>query len=136
MRSFLRLALVIPLILVGCDSSTDPAEDITGTYTLRTVDGVAVPVVVWEDAEWKEEVVSGSVRLNSGDTCVITMSWRSTDKATDEVHSEVSTDACTYSVSGNTVVFHEQGEADVVGVISGDTLTVDLDVEGVWVFRK
>ena len=133
----LLLSLLVPA-MVACGDDDD--EDITGTggvtgtYTLRSVNGDNVPAIEYEDEEWKDEILSGSIRLDSDETCLATISWRSTYKPLDEVDSGTETDACTYSVAGGTITFDFSGDVETA-TIGGGTITVNDDGE-VWIFKK
>src|SRR5687768_5471834 len=64
----------------GGDDETlaGPDDQVVGTYTLRTVAGRAVPVVLAEEEGVKLEVVSGALTLNPNGTYAGTMTLRVT----------------------------------------------------------
>ncbi len=62
------LSLILSTVSVGACTETPPSAplaDAVGTYTLKTVDGSALPFVYLELPGWRDEIVSGTVELRA-----------------------------------------------------------------------
>ncbi len=144
MRRFTVATLVMAVaLLTACDDDTTGPGSIVGTYTLQTFNGMNLPVVVDSVGPGPQpppqpdiapsgvmsfivELTAGSVRLNSGNTCSVSLTFRTTDDGT--VTADTETETCTYSVTGTTIQLDFPGEAPITGTISGNTITfVDED---------
>lgn len=142
MRRFTVMTLVMAVaLLTACDGdSTGNSGSIVGTYTLQTLNGMNLPVAPSSmppptppGAVLTFELTAGSVRLNSDDTCSLSLTFRTTIDGT-VTATNTETDTCTYSVTGTTIRFDFPGEAPVTGTISGNTITfIDRDT---FVFTK
>lgn len=142
MRRFTVMTLVMAVaLLTACDGdSTGNGGSIVGTYTLQTLNGMNLPVAPSSmppptppGAVLTFELTAGSVRLNSDDTCSLSLTFRTTIDGT-VTATNTETDTCTYSVTGTTIRFDFPGEAPVTGTISGNTITfIDRDT---FVFTK
>ncbi len=139
MRRFTVATLVMAVaLLTACDGdSTGNGGSILGTYTLQTWNGENLPVQALGGPPFPPGVVfmfeltAGSVRLNSDDTCSLSLTFRTTIDGT-VTATNTETDTCTYSVTGTTIrlIVDPQGFADLVtGTISGNTLTL-IDEDG------
>ena len=154
MRWFTVMTLVMAVaLLTACDGdSTGNGGSILGTYTLQTLNGMNLPVAPTGGPQPPTppggavlifELTAGSVRLNSDDTCSVSLTFRTTitDAAGNvTVTTDAETDTCTYSVTGTTIRFDFPGEAPVsrripAGIISGNTITV-VDDGDTFVFTK
>ena len=107
-----RLAVLAMLALAtaACgdddDGGTEPT-DITGTYTLRTIDGDALPFTLFtaaQNAGTKREVTSGSVTLRADGTYSDRFDFRDTNQTGDETDQFDATDG-TWARTGNTITF-------------------------------
>ena len=128
------LCTAAAILTLACGDSTGPGSDNLGTYTLRSVNGQAVPTVLFEDAFYKFEILSGSMTLNAGGTCGSIMASRLTDKETNVPTTDTQSAVCTYAIAANTLTVTVDGEASSAN-ISGGTITVTE--EGlVAVFRR
>ena len=63
-RLAVTLGAALSLALAGCSDSTGPRAGLAGTYTLRTVNGQALPAVVSSFST----LTAGQVRLNGDGT--------------------------------------------------------------------
>ncbi len=148
MRRFTVATLVMAVaLLTACDGdSTGNGGSIVGTYTLQTFNGASLPAglpgggpVAPGTPVAIEELTAGSVRLNSGNTCSVSITIRTTfTDATGNVTvtTDTATETCTYSVTGTTIQLDFPGEAPITGTISGNTITV-VDEDGdTFVFTK
>ena len=133
-RYSLALAL---LIACGGDDSTGP-RSIAGSYVLRSINGDPVPILAYEEPDYKVEIVSGNVVLDADGSFTDTHVLRETDGAT----ITVATIPCTgtWTQSGNSLLLSEDVSNDC-GVEAGvewdgsNTLTVDwgfLGIEAVY----
>ena len=129
----LFLSLVVPT-LVACGDEDGPTG-VTGTYTLRTIGDDPVPAIEYEDAEWRDEILSGSIRLDDDETCLVTIAWRSTFKPDNDVDTGTVVSDCTYEIDDGTIAFEFSPDDIEEGTISGNTITMD-DGSTVWIFRK
>ena len=146
MRRFLILATAVLAggLLTACGDSTEP-ESIFGLYTLQTFNCDNLPAQLPPTGPVPPvggmiilELTAGSIQLNSGDTCSVSLTFRTTitDVAGNvTVTTEAETDTCTYSVTGSTIRFDFPGEAAITGTISGNTLTIVEDGD-TFVFSK
>ncbi len=142
MRRFTVMTLVMAVaLLTACDGdSTGNGGSIVGTYTLQTLNGMNLPVAPSSmppptppGAVLTFELTAGSVRLNSDDTCSLSLTFRTTIDGT-VTATNTETDTCTYSVTGTTIRFDFPGGALITGIISGNTITfIDRDT---FVFTK
>ncbi len=150
MRRFTVATLVLAGgLLTACDGdSTGNGGSIVGTYTLQTFNSMNLQAelpggVTGPGGEMIEfELTAGSVRLNSGNTCSVSVTIRTTSTdATGKVTvtTDIDSDPCTYSVTGTTIRLIEdpEGRADLTtGSISGNTLTLVNAAGNIFVFTK
>lgn len=129
-RSLSALLLVAAVSLAGCggDGGTGPTASLPGTYTLSTVNASALPLVVYQDADYKLEIVGGSFVIAGNGTYTETVRARETDSS-GAVETPI---ACpgTYTRSGNTLTLTEPETDACGGTYSGtwdghDALSVD-----------
>ncbi|HEV7704956.1 MAG TPA: hypothetical protein VGO46_11725 [Gemmatimonadaceae bacterium] len=101
-RPVLALAMCASIALVvacGSDAPTAP-QDVSGTYVLRTVDGIALPVTVPNPREHAIVVNSVTATLNENHTYAVAGTGTEDGDA-----STVITDAGTFTQSGSTIHF-------------------------------
>ena len=74
-------SLGLAILFAGCDpgSTLPESPDYVGTYVLRTVDGVPVPAVVFEEGTRRVELLSGQVSFGSDLTAENEYAYRITD---------------------------------------------------------
>ena len=104
MRRFTVMTLVMAVaLLTACDGdSTGNSGSIVGTYTLQTLNGMNLPVAPSGPppptppggAVLTFELTAGSVRLNSDDTCSLSLTFRTTIDGT-VTATNTETDTCT-----------------------------------------
>jgi hypothetical protein len=123
-------------IACGGDSTTSP-ESIEGVYTLQTIDGDALPAVVYQDTEGQVEVTAGAITLGPGTKWSISLTARATLAA--EVSTNTETLDGTWSRAGSTLTLTSaDGDVETL-VLSVRTLTLQAEAgAGVvpWVFRR
>ena len=129
MRRFIALVLLAlaPVVATGCgsDNPNDPTASIAGTYTLLSVDGVALPITVLEGNP-KIEVVRDDLTLASGGAVTRTVAFRFTQDGVPSTQSEVARG--TFTVSGSTVSIRMADDPTIVtGAVSDRTITIVAD---------
>ena len=126
MRTILRLTgLFVILTAAACGDSSGPNSAISGTYTLRSINGENLPAVIWQAGDDRVQVTSGSRTLNaSGSYNDVTNFLVSNGTST---FPDQATETGTYTQSGNTVTFRAKS-GDVYNMtLSGNTLTQNFD---------
>src|SRR5687767_12686997 len=63
-----RVFACLGLLLAGCSDAVGPGTSQVGRYTLRTINGVRIPVVFQETATARLEFLSGALRLHQDGT--------------------------------------------------------------------
>lgn len=140
MRQYVTRAIAGLLVAftAACSDSTGPEASVTGTYTLRSINGANVPVVVYQEGTYREEVQSGSITINSNNTFSATHTIRFVD-GTDSM---TATQTCTgtYSRNGSSMTLDEAVTADCGGIYNatmvGSSITVAYDATVQAVYSK
>ncbi|HEY2377725.1 MAG TPA: hypothetical protein VGH98_17260 [Gemmatimonadaceae bacterium] len=128
MRRLIGTALLVMLAACGGDS-TGPKADITGNYTLRTVNGSAVPAVVFQDASEKDELTGGNISLGANNTWTGLLSARVTDLTTSEVFTGSAPASGSYTNSGGSITLTvAQDGSQLIGSVASGTLTLSGDI--------
>ena len=132
------LGVLFAAAVLACGDSTSPgAESIEGVYTLQTINGGALPAVVYENEAGKIEVVASAITLGPGTKWSISVTARATVEA--DVSTNTETLDGTWSRSGSTLTLTSvDGDSETL-VLSGRTLTLQAEMDaGVapWVFRR
>ena len=102
----LAFAAALSMSVSACQDSTSPSAVLSGTYTLRTVNGQQPPVPISADPVYgTTELVGGYIRINRDGTFVDVVTYRDTPVGgapgqpyDDEIDG-------TWSLSGNTIEF-------------------------------
>jgi hypothetical protein len=126
MRRLLVLATILATTLTaaGCSDTTNPANSLAGTYTLRTVNNVQVPVTVSASPGFTSEVLAGSIELDAQGNYIGTITYRDTYSGQQPtVYND--TIIGYWSLSGNqlTLVDSQTG-AQYFATVSGSTITL------------
>lgn len=132
MRKSLLAALVVTLVACGGDKATGP-QNISGSYTLQTVNGGSPPTVIYSDASQQLEVTDGTLVLSADHTWQGTLGGRYTDLTNGSVdHFENAPLAGgTYSLSGSTLTLNDpQEQLTFTGTVTGGTVTLHVDLIG------
>lgn len=122
-----RPALVAALLLLveaacGGDEPTGPDEDsITGSYTLRTINGQNLPYTTLSAGVNKAEVLSSSLSLNTDGTYREERSMRRTHAGV--AMTEPETKFGTYTSTGSVVTFKATTGAQVSATRGGGSIT-------------
>src|SRR5437764_12682350 len=83
MRNAMGFVLLGLALACGGDKSSGPGnESITGSYSLTTVNGAALPAVVAQVPDDKLEVTTGTLALHSDNSYLLTLSLRETSAGT------------------------------------------------------
>lgn len=124
----------------GGDKSTGPTT-LEGTYTLKTVNGSAPPVIIAQLGADKVEVLGGSLLMNANNTFSGSTTVRFTESGV--VSTETADCDGSFTRSGNAVTFSEDDDVsgDCGGTYSGtfsngNTLTVNFAPGIQAVFKK
>ena len=127
-RLFCSLILLVAAGTACGDGGTGPKGSLTGTYALSTVDSRSLPIVFYEDADYKVEILSGSFAVTGASTFTETIAVRETDSTGPLVTTAVC--AGTYTRSGNSLTLTEPETNECGGTYSAawngsNTLSVD-----------
>ncbi len=130
MRGFARvLAVALVAVAAACggnDGINEPKEQaITGTYTLKTVNGAALPFVIFQGDGYKLEVLAASYVLAASGSFTNSASFRATEGGVATTSTETLTGR--YTVSGTTVTFTDSDGDVLTGTISGNNLQFTED---------
>ena len=123
----LAISALATLAACGGDSATAPSStSIAGSYTLRTVNGAPLPVIVVQIGAYKIELLNETVVVVDGGTFTQQGSVRITEGGV--VSTESYADAGTYTRNGTAVtfVFNSDGSSGT-GTVNGATITVVVD---------
>ena len=122
MMRFLRAATTLSaLAIAACGDSTGP-DAIAGTYVLRTVNGTAPPVVVFDEPGFRLEVLSASYTLRGNRTFSSTATVRETIDG--ETITERLDLSGTFTLDGDQITFSDsEGFEFATATIADDDLT-------------
>lgn len=123
-------AAVATLAACGSDNNngTGPT-DVTGTYSVSTIDGNSLPYTVPNNPDHTIVVQSGTVTLGSDHSYTIGGSGTSDGGATQQVLA----DAGTYSVSGSTVTFTSTTHSGGIYTATATSSTLTVAAPGAFV---
>ena len=139
LRRARALGVLFAAALLACGDSGDSTspESIEGVYALQTINGGALPAVVYEDEAAKVEIVAGAITLGPGTKWSISLTARATLDA--DVSTNTETLDGTWSRSGSTLTLTSaDGDVETL-VLSGSTLTMQAEIDSgmaPWVFRR
>ena len=127
-RAFVRLAIAAALLLpaAACgDGGTGLTTELSGTYTLRTVNGQPLPFVAYEDAVEKFELLGDEFDFGASSFRQST-NFRYTERGV--VTTDTFEDGGRYTLDGNalTVQFDSDGSS-VTGAVDGNSFTLAGD---------
>lgn len=123
-RTLLLAALLIAPLLSGCDDDGSGPEggEVTGTYTLRTIDGQNLPFTLLNVPGYRIEVLADQYTLNSGGSFTSTTSYRETEGTV--VTTSEDTYAGTWVQNGATINMNSTDNGPESAAFSGgNTLT-------------
>jgi len=138
--NFAPFVFILLILSQGCgggDSPTTPTPaQITGTYTLQSVNGQSLPFVIQVEtaALYGITVTAGSTTLNQDMTASSSVTATYTDGATSTTTTVQDLGAYTYTGGAITVTWVSDGDSDS-GSIVGSKLTL-TDDGNVFLFQK
>ena len=136
-RAFVRLAIAaalsLPFAACGGDGGTGLQSELSGTYTLRTVNGQPLPFVAYQDATDKIELLGDEFQF-SADSFTESVDVRYTERGV--VTTDTFEDSGRYTLDGNalTVTYDSDGSS-LTGAVNGNTFTLTGDGI-VFLYRK
>jgi hypothetical protein len=116
------LAGLVLAAAVACTDSTGPGEAISGTFTLSTVGGQALPVVVQQSGTTTLEVTGGSITFNVDHTFSTTLSTRTTINGT--ATPATTNDTGSYTNNDGRVELTYSDASFDTGILSGNQFTL------------
>jgi hypothetical protein len=139
MRSFKRLAAFAALVLLaagcGSDSPTTPVTNasLAGVYTLRTVNGGALPAVIQaaSSTDPKIEILRDELTVKVDGSWSGVEDFRVTTGPT--VETQTVNSSGTYAVSGSLVSFTDTLGDVLIATVSGNSFTLG---DGSYVYAK
>lgn len=121
----LLYALALSLAVAACSDSFGP-EPITGTYTLRTVNGMPLPYLAASETiggvTSKFEVTLGNAVLNADNSFTASITLRQTVGST--VTTTPTITVGTYTVSGSVLTLRASDGVLTPATLAGGTITV------------
>jgi len=84
----LLLALLLPLAACGGDGTGPDEDGVSGTYTLRTVNGNGLPFTLGDNGVQKVEVTGGRITLSEDLTYSEIRGYRTTDNGLETTEDE------------------------------------------------
>ncbi len=115
--------------MVGCGVDVTDPGSVSGTYTLRSINGIPLPVPTIHAGV---NITAGSLILNQDLTCSVSFTLSLTEDGT---VINTLTEAYTYALDSGSITLTASDSGGVTsGSISGSTIT--LTDPGVLVFRK
>jgi uncharacterized lipoprotein YehR (DUF1307 family) len=123
LMTVLAAAIVLPLTACGDDSTpTEEAAAVSGTYSLRTINGEDLPVTIDQQGDDITEVIHGSVTFHAASLFTDSVTFRFTIGGEVTIDEDAITG--TYEQTGSTVVLTPSDESDSYAMsVSGNTLT-------------
>ena len=131
-------SVVVGLVVacsVGCfDDSIVGSSTVTGTYTLRTVNGSPLPYVLSETATSKTELLDRAITLHEASTYAESGHLRTTENG--EATTIATQASGSYSLFGNSISFNNNaGAPTTIAIIDGNTMKF-VEPGMTLVFRK
>lgn len=120
------------------DTTKATASVVTGTYTLRTMNGYVVPVVTYDFEGYRETVVSGAITLNPDSTFIYVAVYESITPAYGDMNTEIWTGRWALSDSTLTLNGDGGGGSDALLTAAGLSMQTSFGYisYGTYVYRK
>ena len=137
-QSLRALAIAAAVAACGGDGTgPNPIAAAAGTYNLVSFDGRGLPTITFEDAEWRDEVISEVLILEADGTFTNPYSWRYTHKPTGTVEAEEGVGLGTFTRDATELRLRYEGEPNiVVARISGGRITIPTATGAAFLFQK
>ncbi len=119
------IGLVAFVAACGGDGINDPGNSVAGTYSLKTVNGAALPAVIFETGVYKVEVVAANYVLAAAGKFSTTATFRETESGVATQSTDTTTG--TYAVNGTTITFTDSDGEVFSAVLSGNDLKFTED---------
>jgi hypothetical protein len=128
------LFLLMSVVVLSCDDTTGPDDDLLGTWSLRSVSGQSLPYVLEQDATVKIELTGETVTLlASGRQTMVTL-FRVTDGGV--VSTESVPASGNYTVTGSTLLLTFDNDTDTyTAIVKDGNMTID-DIGLTFVYRR
>lgn len=128
MRRHMLAALTMLLVACGGDTVSGPAP-ITGTYTLRTVNGSSLPATFYQDEIERDDFFAGNVSLASDNSWTGSLSVNAVALSGGTLFNGALPVSGTYSLNTGSITLSDAAHGLVMtGTISGGTLTLTADL--------
>lgn len=133
MRRHVLAALAMLLVACGGDKATGPAA-VTGSYTLRTVNGAALPATYYQDDVERDQLFAGTISLAADHSWTGSLSVDATAIPGGQVlfHAPIPVSG-TYSLNASAITITDAAHSLTLnGTVSGGTLTLaTTDLDGI-----
>ena len=132
MRRHVLAALAMLLVACGGDKATGP-DPVTGSYTLRTVNGGTLPQTFYQDDIEKDQLFAGTISLAADHSWTGSLSVDATAVPGGQVlfHAPIPVSG-TYSLNGSAITITDPHGLAFTGTVSGGTMTLSTtDLDGV-----
>lgn len=132
MRRLVLATVAMLLVACGGDKATGP-DPVTGSYTLRTVNGGALPQTFYQDGVEIDKLFAGTISLAADHSWTGSLSVDATAIPGGQslFHGPIPVSG-TYSLNANSITITDPHGLSFNGTVSGGTMTLSTtDLEGV-----
>ena len=133
MRRLVLAAVAMLLVACGGDKATGP-DPVTGSYTLRTVNGATLPATYYQDELERDQFFAGSISLAADHSWTGSLSVDATELATGNpfFHGPVAISG-TYALNASSITISDAAHGlTLTGTVTGGTMTLStIDFDGV-----
>ena len=132
MRRLVLAAVAMLLVACGGDKATGP-DPITGSYSLRTVNGATLPATFYLDNVEKDQLFAGTIALAADHSWTGSLSVDATaiPSGASLFHGPIPVSG-TYSLSAGSITITDPHGLSFTGTVSGGTMTLStIDLDGV-----
>jgi hypothetical protein len=131
MRRLVLATVAVLLIACGGSDKTTGPDAVTGSYTLRTVNGATLPATFYLDDVEKDQLFAGTITLAADHSWTGSLSVDATTVPAGAIlfHGPIPVSG-TYSLSANAITITDPHGLSFTGTVSGGTMnlsTIDLD---------